>query len=135
MSRSTKIICVLVLLVLLSLYPLIAGKFHIYLLTECMIYSLFGVSFYLLLGHTGLLSFGHAAYFGVGAYATALCLRYLPAVPLPFALMLGAVSGLVSGFLIGLMLLRLTKIYFSFATLSMGQMLWAIAWKWRSLTG
>jgi branched-chain amino acid transport system permease protein len=135
MSRSTKIVCILVLLVLLSLYPFLAGKFHIYLLTECMIYSLFGVSFYLLLGHTGLLSFGHAAYFGVGAYATALCLHYHPSVPLPLALLLGAISGLVSGFLIGLMLLRLTKIYFSFATLSMGQMLWAIAWKWRSLTG
>ena len=135
MSRSTKIVCTLVLLALLCFYPLMVGRFHVYLLTECMIYSLFGVSFYLLLGHTGLLSFGHAAYFGVGAYATALCLRHLPAVPLPLALLLGAVSGLLSGFLIGLMILRLTKIYFSFATLSNGQMLWAIAWKWRSFTG
>jgi branched-chain amino acid transport system permease protein len=111
------------------------GKFHTYLLTEIMIYSIFGVSYYLLLGHTGLLSFGHAAYFGVGAYSAALCLFHLKSLPVLLTLLIGALSGLLSGFLIGSMLLRLTKIYFSFATLSFSQMLWAIAWKWRGFTG
>ncbi len=122
-------------LVLASLLPLVVAKFHTYLLTEVMIYAIFATSYYLLLGHTGLLSLGHALYFGIGGYATALCLYHLPNMPLPFALLIGAASGLLSGFVIGAMLLRLTKIYFAFATLAFGQMIWAIAWKWRSVTG
>ena len=117
------------------LFPLVTSKFHTYLLTEVMIYAIFGTSYYLLLGHTGLLSLGHALYFGVGGYSTALCLYHLPSVPLPLAIVIGAAMGLLSGLVIGALLLRLTKIYFSFATLAFGQMFWAIAWKWRSVTG
>ena len=135
MRRSVKITFTLLVLVLALLYPLIMGKFHIYLLTEVMIYSILTVSYYLLLGHTGLLSLGHAAYFGLGAYSTGLCLLHLPNLPIPLAILIGALSGLLGGFLIGSMLLRLTKIYFTFATLALSQMLWAIAWKWRSVTG
>jgi len=137
MRRSVKITFTLLVLVLASLYPLIMWKFkfHIYLLTEIMIYSMLAVSYYLLLGHTGLLSLGHAAYFGLGAYSTALCLLHLPNLPIPLAILIGALSGLLSGFLIGLIVLRLTKIYFTFATLALSQMLWAIVWKWRSVTG
>jgi branched-chain amino acid transport system permease protein len=122
-------------LVLALLYPLIMGKFSTYLLTEVMIYSILTVSYYLLLGHTGLLSLGHAAYFGLGAYSASLCLFHFPNFPVPLTLLIGALSGLLGGFLIGSMLLRLTKIYFTFATLALSQMLWAIAWKWRSVTG
>ena len=135
MRRLIKTIFIIVILVLASLFPLVAARFHTYLLTEVMIYAVFATSYYLLLGHTGLLSLGHALYFGIGGYATALCLYHLPNVPLPVALLTGAASGLLGGFVIGAMLLRLTKIYFSFATLAFGQMVWAIAWKWRSVTG
>jgi branched-chain amino acid transport system permease protein len=134
-SSMTKITGTAVLFVLGLLCPLILGKFHVYLLSEVIIYSVFGISYYLLLGHTGLLSFGHAAYFGLGAYTTALLLCKVPALPLPIAILAGAFAGILSGFLIGFILLRLTRIYFSFATLAIGQMLWAVAWKWRTLTG
>jgi branched-chain amino acid transport system permease protein len=115
--------------------PLVLGRFHVYLFTGAMIWAIFALSFYLLFGHTGLLSMGHAAYFGLGSYVTALCLVHFPNVSLPLALLAGTLSGLLGGIVIGSMLVRLTKIYYSFATLAFAQMLWAMAWKWRSLTG
>lgn len=135
MKRYFRIGLVVLGAVLLLTYPLIAPKFHTYLLIEIMIFCILAVSYYLLLGHTGLLSLGHAGYFGVGAYCTALCLVRLPDLPVLLSVVVGVLSGLIAGFLIGLMLLRLTKIYFAFGTLSLGQMLWAIAWKARSITG
>ncbi|MEW6666126.1 MAG: branched-chain amino acid ABC transporter permease [Thermodesulfobacteriota bacterium] len=135
MKQSIKTVGILVVLILAILYPLIAGKFHIYLLTEIMIFSMLGLSYYLLLGHTGLLSMGHAAFFGIGGYVTALLLLAMPGLPISLTLLAGALSGLLAGFIIGSMVLRLTKIYFAFATLALGQMVWAIAWKWRALTG
>lgn len=135
MRPSLKTAFLILGLILIALLPLMLGKFHVYLLTEVMIYAILGASFYLLLGHTGFLSLGHAAYFGLGGYITAFCLYYAPAIPLPIAILAGALAGLLSGLIIGAMLLRLTKIYYSFATLAFSQMLWASAWKWRSLTG
>jgi ABC-type branched-subunit amino acid transport system permease subunit len=124
----------LVLAALVS-YPYIVGKFHVYLMTEIIIFSIFCVSFYLLLGHTGLLSFGHAAYFGLGAYCTILLLVHFPHISIFIAIIAGGILGLLGGLIIGLMLLRLTRVYFSLATVAFGQMMWAIAWKWRSMTG
>jgi len=125
----------LLLLLILISYPYIAGRFHVYLLTEILIYSIFGVSFYLLIGHMGYISFGHAAYFGIGAYTTALTLIHFPKCPLLIALFLGSFFALICGMIISLLVLRLTKIHFALGTLAFSQMLWALAWKWRSLTG
>ncbi|MGC1403690.1 MAG: branched-chain amino acid ABC transporter permease [Thermodesulfobacteriota bacterium] len=135
MRPPIKIALGLFFLTLALLFPLVMGEFHTYLLTEALIYAALSVSYYLLLGHTGFLSLGHAAYFGLGGYAAAFCLLYLPNMPLPLTILIGAATGLLSGLIIGSLVLRLTKIYFSFATLAFSQMLWAIAWKWRSLTG
>ena len=135
MRQSSKVTWILLVLVLASLYPLIVGKFHTYLLTEVMIFSILALSYYLLLGHSGLMSLGHAAYFGIGGYSAALLLCRIPNFPVPLTLVIGAFSGLLAGFLLGSIVLRLTKIYFAFATMALGQMVWAIAWKWRGLTG
>jgi branched-chain amino acid transport system permease protein len=135
MKGFYKIGCIAAALLLMVAYPLIAPKFYTYLFIEIMIFCILAVSYYLLLGHTGLLSLGHAGYFGVGAYCTAICLVRLPDLPVLLSMTIGILSGLLAGLLIGLMLLRLTKIYFAFGTLSLGQMLWAIAWKARSITG
>jgi branched-chain amino acid transport system permease protein len=126
-----------VVLLLAVLFPLFVSKFQTYLVTQVIIYSVLGVSYYLLLGHTGLLSFGHAAFFGIGAYAAALSLLHLfgGMLPVPIAVLVGALAGLLCGLFFGLVVLRLTKIYLAFATLALSQMIWAIAWKWRNLTG
>jgi len=121
-------------LVLLA-YPHVISGFHAYLLIEIMIFSIFGVSFYLLLGHTGLLSFGHAAYFGLSAYVTALFLIHLPDYHILLAMLAGSLSALLGGLVIGSFLLRLSKIYFALGTLAFSQLIWAMAWKWRDVTG
>lgn len=124
-----------ILVIALALAPLIISDFFVYLVSQVIIFSVFGVSFYLLLGHTGLLSFGHAAYFGIGAYTTALCLIHLPRCPVLLSILVGSLSALVGGLIVASFILRLTKIYFALATLAFGQMIWALAWKWRGLTG
>jgi branched-chain amino acid transport system permease protein len=135
MKRSYKIGCITLAVLFMSLYPLVAGKFYTYMVIEIMIFAMLAVSYYLLLGHSGLLSVGHAAYFGVGVYCTALSLIHLPGLPVLFAMLLGTMCGLLAGLIIGSLLLRLSKIYFTFATLAFAQMLWAIAWKARGITG
>lgn len=135
MRLSVKIIPSLLLVVALAFFPLLGSKFHTYLLTECFIYSVLAISYYMLLGHTGLMSFGHGALFGVGAYASAITLIRFSDLPVGLTVLVGGLSGLLCGFLIGLIVLRLTRIYLAFGTLALSQMIWAVAWKWRAVTG
>jgi branched-chain amino acid transport system permease protein len=135
MKPSVKTITLLLLVVALASFPLLGNKFHTYLFIECFIYSVLAVSYYMLLGHTGLMSFGHAALFGVGAYASAITLIRFSDLPVALTVLVGGLSGLLCGFLIGLVVLRLTRIYLAFGTLALSQMIWAIAWKWRAVTG
>src|SRR5690606_20544555 len=88
----------------------------------------------LLVGHTGVNSFGHAAYFGLGAYATGLTLKYLmPSTPAAFVM--GVVVGTLGGMLIGALIVRLRGIYFALATIAFGQVFYFIAFGWNSVTG
>ncbi len=136
MRRNLKYGPLILVLLIAFLFPFGASKFQTYLMTQAVIFSILAISYYLLLGHTGLLSFGHAAFFGVGAYAAALSLLHLnPETPVLFAILVGAFSGMICGLIFGIIVLRLTKIYLAFATLALSQMIWAIAWKWRDLTG
>jgi branched-chain amino acid transport system permease protein len=135
MKRSYRIACIAFAALFMLLYPLVAGKFYTYMVIEIMIFAILAVSYYLLLGHSGLLSVGHAAYFGVGVYCTALTLIHLPGLPVLAAMLVGTLCGFLAGLIIGSLLLRLSKIYFTFATLAFAQMLWAIAWKARGITG
>src|SRR5438105_7141719 len=89
----------------------------------------------LLVGHTGLVSFGHGAWFGLGAYAAALSQRYWFAqdmlLPALFAIAFVAIGALLSGALI----LRRRGVYFSLLTLALSAMLFAIAFRWTAVTG
>jgi branched-chain amino acid transport system permease protein len=135
MRLSVRTIALLLLVVAFVLFPILGIKFHTYLLIECFIYSVLAVSFYMLLGHTGLMSFGHAALFGIGAYTSAIVLVRFSGLPVALAVLVGGLSGLLCGLLIGLIVARLTKIYLAFGTMAIAQMIWAIAWKWRTVTG
>ncbi|MGH7363481.1 MAG: branched-chain amino acid ABC transporter permease [Candidatus Methylomirabilales bacterium] len=121
------------LLVALFLLPLLAGKYVLYLTIQILILSLFSLGFNLLFGYTGLLSFGQAGFFAVGAYA---CAKILLAVP---SLLLGVLGGCVAAglaaVLLGVLSVRHTRIYFSMLTLAFGMMIYSIAWKWRDFTG
>jgi len=124
----------LALLALLAAIPVLTSDFRTVLITEILIMALFAMSFNLLFGYTGLLSFGHAAYFGLGAYGAALTLkRVTPSIPLAFAS--GVILAAVAGLVIGYFCVRLDEIYFAMLTLAFAQMIFAIADKWTSVTG
>ncbi len=114
--------------------PLALETVRLRIAIEILYFGLFAVSFNLLFGRAGLLSFGHAATFGVGGYAVGLALRHLPGLPLLAALALGAAAGAGVGLVIGFFCVRLRGTYFALLTLAFSQFLYAVALKWRSVT-
>ena len=130
---SRPAILVALLVVALFLLPWVAGKYPVYLTIQILILAVFSLGFNLLFGYTGLLSFGQAGFFAVGAYG---CAKILLAVP---NLFLGIAGGVVlagaAALLLGLLSVRHTRIYFSMLTLAFGMMIYSIAWKWRDFTG
>ena len=97
-------------------------------------WALFAISVDLLLGYTGLLSFGHAAFWGTSAYATGLVAIHA-GVPFPVAVVGGAVAAMVLAVPIGYLSVRRTGIYFAMVTLAFAQMVYFVANQWRSVTG
>ena len=123
-----------IFLIALALAPLFLSKFLTVFVTEILIMSLFALAFNLLFGYTGLLSFGHAAYFAIGAYTTGLILvRVTPSIPL--AIFGGIMTATFAAWIIGFFCVRLDEIYFAMLTLAFGMMIHAIIWQWDSLTG
>ena len=124
----------LIFLVAALTVPAFGSRFYTFVATDVVILALFAVSLNLLLGYTGLVSFGHAAYFGIGAYTTAILMKkggIAFALAWPAAGLLAAVFALLFGFFC----VRLTKIYFAMLTLAFAQIVWAICFKWNDVTG
>jgi branched-chain amino acid transport system permease protein len=128
-----KWILLFFILIMLSI-PLTGSRFYVFLGTDILIFGLFAVSLNLLLGYTGLISFGHATYFGIGAYTCAL-LMMKASVPFLLAFVAAGFLGGISALVIGFFCVRLTKVYFAMLTLAFSQIVWAVAFKWNSLTG
>jgi branched-chain amino acid transport system permease protein len=97
-------------------------------------WALFAISVDLLLGYTGLLSFGHAAFWGTSAYATGLIAIHA-GLPFPLAVVGGALAAMVLAVPIGYLSVRRTGIYFAMVTLAFAQMVYFVANQWRSVTG
>ena len=131
-SRPLPFVLALLLLVLAAL-PWITPYFYIFIVTEILILGLFAASFNLIFGYTGMLSFGHAAFFGVGSYATALLLQGAQ-WPLLACLLVAIVAGAVLALIIGFFSVRLNEVYFSMLTLAFGMMVFAVVHQWRSVT-
>jgi ABC-type branched-subunit amino acid transport system permease subunit len=123
------------LFVIGAVMPSLLKQYHLNMLTEIIIFSLFAVSFNLLLGYAGLLSFGHAMFFGLGAFMTAISVIHLPGLSLWNAMLIALVTTIVAGFLIGGLLLRHKGAYFSLLTLAFNALFYAVATKWHSVTG
>ncbi|MBP2669385.1 MAG: Branched-chain amino acid ABC-type transport system [Deltaproteobacteria bacterium] len=119
---------------LLLAVPLVTGRFYQYLLTQIFIASLVAVAFNLLLGTTGLLSFGQAAFYGVGAYTVGLLATKAGVSTLP-ALLLAPVFAAAVAALIGFFCVRLSGVHFAMLTLAFGQLVFTIAFKWYGFTG
>ena len=122
------------LLALLILAPLLVGPFALSVLTEAMIALLFAASLHFMMGPGGMPSFGHAAWFGLGAYGAALATTVLGA-PFPVALLAApAAAGAVAA-AFGLFVVRLSGVYLAMLTLAFAQIVWAIAFQWSGITG
>lgn len=114
--------------------PWIGSRYNTFLAEQIAIDALFAVSLNLLLGTTGLVSFGHVAYFGVGAYVCGILMKTYDVpfiLAFPAAGLGAALFALVSGYFC----VRLIKLYFAMLTLAFSQIVWAIAYKWNDVTG
>jgi branched-chain amino acid transport system permease protein len=107
---------------------------YVELCTRIVVLGLAAMSLNFLLGYTGVLSFGHAAYFGLGAYATAMTMKYF-VESTPLALLAGVVVGGVAAAIIGPLITRLRGVYFAMCTIAFGQVFYFIAFQWRDVTG
>ena len=132
MSKENWLLISFIILILLI--PASGSRFYVFLGTDILIFSLFAVSLNLLLGYTGLVSFGHATYFGIGAYTCAILMKKA-SIPFPLAFVMAGALGGMAALVIGFFCVRLTKVYFAMLTLAFSQIVWAIAFKWNSLTG
>ena len=102
--------------------------------TRVLVLGLAAMSVNFLLGFTGVLSFGHAAYFGLGAYGAGLSLKYL-APSTPLSLLMGMLLGGLAGAILGTLIVRRRGVYFAMVTIAFGQVFYYIAFQWSSLTG
>lgn len=129
------------LLVALVLLPLLSGNlsgdsgsYSTVLLTDIFIAALFAASLHFILGPGGMHSFGHAAYFGLGAYGAALLVRNLD-LSMPAALLLGPLAAAAGALLYGWFCVRLSGVYLTMLTLAFAQISWAIVFQWDDFTG
>jgi branched-chain amino acid transport system permease protein len=131
-----------VLLVVALLVPLLPGEFWTHVGNEILILGLFAMSFNLIYGYMGQISFGHAAFFGLGAYATAILFRELSAGTgeigtgeFLLSLLAGPPAAALGAVIVGFFCVRLTGIYFAILTLAFGELLFYIVFSWYGFTG
>ena len=110
------------------------GEFWIWVATEMIIMALFATSLNLILGFGGMVSFGHAAFFGVGAYTVALLMKKA-GVSLLFALIAAPCAAGIAAAIIGWFCVRLIGLYFAILTLAFGQLLYMVTFQWYTFTG
>jgi len=120
--------------VFLLMLPHLISEYRLNLAITMMIYSLFALSYNILFGQGGLLSFGHAAYFGIGAYANMLLLKHL-SVSLPLSILAGGLMGGLLGLVFGVFVVRMRGVSFALLTLAFNQLIYVTAEKWRTVTG
>ena len=114
---------VVVLLAALACLPFVADPFFAILATDVIVFCLFAASLHFILGLGGLVSFGHAVYFGGGAYVAALLVNYANA-PMELAFLLAPIGAGLLAVIIGWLCLRLSGVYFAMLTLALAQLVW-----------
>ena len=124
------------ILVLLLCLPLLAqsSPYLLILGIDVLIAVIFATSLHFIMGPGGMHSFGHAAYFGLGAYGAALLVKWL-AMPMGLALIAAPLIALVGALLFGWFAVRLSGVYLAMLTLAFAQIVWALVFQWEALTG
>ncbi len=131
-GRREALVAGLVLAALLAL-PAVGAEYTAVLVTDILVAALFAASLQFLLGSGGMTSFGHAAYFGVGAYAAALAFK--AGAPMAVAFALAPVGAFVAALLFGWFCVRLAGVYLAMLTLAFAQIVWSIVFQWDAVTG
>jgi len=134
MQRAWNIAITCLALAVLILIGLFAGRFTVYLTSRVMILAIFAMGYNLLFGRTGLLSFGHAAFYAAGAYGLGLFSLHVSPHPL-IGILVGVACACLLAAVIGFFCVRQTEIYFAMLTLAFGMMVFSLIWNLRSVTG
>ncbi|MBI4963181.1 MAG: branched-chain amino acid ABC transporter permease [Desulfomonile tiedjei] len=134
-NKVSKWVFWLVLVVILAAYPKLFGLYYTNLFVTFAIFALFSVSFNLLLGYTGLLSFGHAMFFGAGGYGTALALKHIEGLALLPAVLIGLLSAAALALILCPLVVRVSGTAFSMLHLAFGELMHVLALKLRNITG
>ena len=124
----------LIVFLVAATVPWIGSRYDTFLAAQIVIDALFAVSLNLLLGTTGLVSFGHVAYFGIGAYVCGILMKTYE-VPFVLAFPAAGLGAALFAVVSGYFCVRLQKLYFAMLTLAFSQIVWAICFKWNDVTG
>ncbi|SED50356.1 amino acid/amide ABC transporter membrane protein 1, HAAT family /amino acid/amide ABC transporter membrane protein 2, HAAT family [Rhizobiales bacterium GAS191] len=133
LSPALRVLAALAIAAIAAM-PLFAGDYPMGLITELLILAVFAASLHLLMGLGGMASFGHAAWFGIGAYGAALALKSLQ-LPMPVALIGAPLAACFCGLLAGWLCVRLSGVYLAMLSLAVAQIAWATSFQWVELTG
>jgi len=126
--------CLIGALALLALAPTVLPRFYIYMAAIILIYGLFATSLNLVLGFGGIYQFHHAVFYGVGAYGCALIMVKSGLSPW-LGFVVGPLAAAFAGLIMGIICIRLSKLYFGMLQISLGSLVWAIVYRWYSFTG
>lgn len=131
---SNERIAAAIALLLAAALPSFAGNYALTVGAEIAIFVIFAASLHFLMSAGGLASFGHAAYFGLGAYGVAFAAKFA-GLPMIVALFAGPLFGLLGAAVFGFFAVQLSGVYFAMLTLAFAQIVWSIAFQWVALTG
>jgi branched-chain amino acid transport system permease protein len=121
-------------IIILFVLPLVLSRFYSYTVSMIILLGLFATSLNFALGYGGIYQLHHGVFYGVGAYATAIMLTKTGVSPwICFAM--GPIVAAILSLIMGLICIRLSKLYFGMLQISLGSLVWAIIYRWRSFTG
>ena len=123
----------MIAIALVALLPAIGDEYDLVLATDILVFALFAASLQFLMGTGGLASFGHAAYFGLGAYAAALAVKN--GAGMGAAMVIAPLAALAGAMVFGWFCVRLSGVYLAMLTLAFAQILWSIVFQWDAVTG
>jgi branched-chain amino acid transport system permease protein len=135
MRKTIKMVLGAILIAIIVFYPRFFGIYYTNVFVTFAIFALFATTLNLLLGYTGLLSFGHAMFFGTGAYGTALALEHIGGCPLLVALLIGFLSAVALALILSPIMVRVSGTAFAMLHLAFGQLMYVLALKLRGITG
>ncbi|MBW1774304.1 MAG: branched-chain amino acid ABC transporter permease, partial [Deltaproteobacteria bacterium] len=124
-----------VIFIIVVIFPQVTGIYYTNFFVRFAIFALYAVTLNLLLGYMGVLSFGHAMFFGTGAYATALALTHIQGLPLLPSVLVGGLTGGLLALILSPLLVRVSGTAFAMLTLAFGQLIFVAALKFRQITG